>query len=136
MTFTEKVRSMTAKEIIMAMVEGLKNPYTKIDMETYGERRGSICYGCAATNTICYIDGGIDNLLPDAGHRVYFDSIISQFETAINKLRQGNISGYNVWIEKAFIAEIKTIDGIELPYLGSDYTLAELEPYIALANAQ
>ena len=53
--FKEKVQAMSAKEIIMAMVEGLRNPVTKIHMGTYGKVEGDVCYGCAATNAICKI---------------------------------------------------------------------------------
>jgi hypothetical protein len=35
-SFDEKVRSMSAKEIIMAMVNGLKNPAVKVDMGSFG----------------------------------------------------------------------------------------------------
>ena len=42
MTFKQKVQSMTAKEIIMAMVEGLKNPVVKVDTGTFGEERDGV----------------------------------------------------------------------------------------------
>jgi hypothetical protein len=34
MTFEERVKSMSAKEIIMAMVEGLRDPKIEVDMGT------------------------------------------------------------------------------------------------------
>lgn len=69
MNFKQKVQSMTAKEIIMAMVESLiPPPLIKVDMGTFGtteitkpatkflgwtlRKAESICFGCAATNTI------------------------------------------------------------------------------------
>jgi len=54
-TFRQQVLSMTAGEIIMSMVKGLEKPVTKIDMDTYGQTRDGVCYGCAATNTVCKI---------------------------------------------------------------------------------
>lgn len=138
MTFTEKVLAMTAKEIIMAMVEGLKKPYTKIAMGSFGYRNNIDCFGCAATNTICYIDGTVNNLLPPGveGFRIYFEYIVNDFESAIDALRQGDITEYNIWVSRTGIAKIRKVDYISLPRLGDDYTHADLEPYIALANAQ
>jgi len=55
--FEKRIKSMSAKEIILTMVESLRNPVTEINMDTYGravlKHTGEIvCYGCAATNTI------------------------------------------------------------------------------------
>jgi len=62
MVFKEKVQSMTAKEIILAMVDGLENPLVRVNMDTYGYKDSQgFCFGCAATNTICKI-GGIKDL--------------------------------------------------------------------------
>jgi len=57
MNIIEKIKSLTPKEVIMAMVEGLQNPKTKIKMSTYGYKDGNnICYGCAATNCLLTLD--------------------------------------------------------------------------------
>lgn len=72
MNFIEKVKSMTAAEIILTMVEGLVNPKTDIvDMASFGhtdtEYGRDVCYGCAATNTILKIlDADKSGLFPKA----------------------------------------------------------------------
>lgn len=70
LTFEERVKSMSAKEIILAMVESLTLPPTvNVQMSSFGhlveikkrrflffgKRTVKHCYGCAATNTICRI---------------------------------------------------------------------------------
>lgn len=57
MNFKEKIRNLTAPEIIRAMVEGLKNPAVKIQMATFGTVANGVCYGCAATATIAHLMG-------------------------------------------------------------------------------
>lgn len=132
MTLTEKVQGMTAKEIIIAMVQGLRNPMTIIDMGDFGYRREGVCYGCAATNTICSLMEDTEHLMPKEGCRVYFEPIVNDFESAINDLRKGDIEGYNFY----GFAQIKEVEGIELPYLATNYTQEELDIYEQLANAQ
>lgn len=130
----QKILSLSAKEIIMAMVEGLKNPKTKIDMSTYGTVSQGICYGCAATNAIIHIS----NCTPEEGCVIYYKvsyDTIKAFELAINELRNCNIENYNFYAEENNFATIKKPD-FDLPYLGNDYTLENLEPYIKLAEMQ
>lgn len=98
-----KIKSMSAKEIILAMVDGLMNPVTKIDMYTFGWYEDGICYGCAATNAICRI-GMLDpevELLSISGpkYRKYSD-LISGFEDAVDCLRNGYIKRYNSLAQK------------------------------------
>lgn len=140
----DKVRAMSAKEIIMAMVEGLRNPYTKIDMTTFGEKIDGICFGCAATNTLCQINGGLIKL-PEMGVRservsVRFNNskepdFISAFEDAINYLRQGQLRGYNNIAADLGVAKIKGAFS-KIPYLDNNYTEEELQAYVELANLQ
>jgi len=130
----QKIRSLSAKEIIMAMVEGLKNPKTKIDMTTYGEVRSKgICYGCAATNAIIQLS----DYTPKEACELYYkvNGVIVYFEMAINALRQGNIIYYNLISLDISLPQIKEPD-FEVPYISSDYTQEDLEPYIKLAEMQ
>jgi len=140
------IQKMTAKEIIMAMVEGLRNPTTEINMNTYGTSVKGICYGCAATNTICSIANIKHNELLKVfeSNRTQSMNIafkgenfrfINSFESAIDDLRQGDIDGYN---DYAKYLEIATITDIEekLPVLRNDYTEKKLEVYVRLAEAQ
>ena len=147
MTFEQKVKSMTAKEIIMAMVEGLRNPTTEISMSCYGQVIEGVCYGCAATNTICNIGGyAVEDLISYSTKSNSFLSTISRedltqgefvgvFEEAINDLRLGEISSYNLRAERHGFATIND-NGKTPPYLSSHYTPADLLPYEQLANDQ
>jgi hypothetical protein len=144
-TFEEKVKSMSAKEIIMAMVEGLRNPYTKIDMSTFGyvetvietkffgliKKEMKVCYGCAAMNTVCLIEN-IDFAMNAS--ILAHDSFVAKFEKAIDWLRKGNEYMYNdIAIENGF-ATIRCSE--ILPCLRNDYVEAELKIYERLANEQ
>lgn len=143
--FKEIVQAMSAKEIIMAMVEGLRNPYTKINMDTYGYKTyEGVCFGCAATNTVCRIIGYLPALpmQDQVVERGFSSSTISEdqgfimvFEYAIDELRRGDIFSYNGYAEREGFATIKNI-GPELPMLRDNYTEADLLPYIELANSQ
>lgn len=141
MTFKEKVQSMSAKEIIETMVEALKNPITKISMVTYGYVENNICYGCAATNTICKIENiDYDSLLLVGGNyssiittnRIFLDG----FESAIDNLRRGSINDYNEYAEEFNFAVIKVIPQFELPELTSYYTTDQLNTYLEFAKLQ
>lgn len=139
--FKEKVQAMTAKEIIMAMVNGLQNPATDVvAMGTYGEVNDYICYGCAATNTICNI-AGVTNLKPIFDCHTYMSfgsrnvTFLYIFERAINYLRCGDIGGYNAYARVTGIAIIKW-DGDKLPCLDNESYLENLDAYIVLAEAQ
>ena len=140
-SFKEKVQSMTVKEIIMAMVEGVQNPSVNLDMATYGSARNGICFGCAATNTVCKISGkvfDIDNIRGVIDRSILINcdaSFLELFENAIDALRQGRIDVYN---DDAWNPGFATIEynGIQLPHLTSNYTPADLQAYINLANAQ
>lgn len=85
----QKIKLMTAKEIILAMVDSLKNPVTKVLMSTFGFKENGICYGCAATNTICKL-GGLDPYIElgerDSKRRKYVNNSIflNYFEEAID----------------------------------------------------
>lgn len=139
--FEDTVKSMTAKEIIMSMVEGLQKPAVKVAMLTFGGVFNGVCYGCAATNAICKITSKsfTEDTIPSIRHRAKFLMtdvfFLHGFENAINELRYGCISDYNNYAEAFRFAKIKNT-GIKLPGLTSDYTPADLQPYIELANAQ
>lgn len=136
MTFTEKVRAMTAKQIIMAMVEGLRKRHTVIDMGDFGYIKDGVCYGCAATNCIIEIDGGKEGLFPKGfGRRNCNYAIVSVFEKSIDALRKGYINTYNTYAREGSFAEI--VDTVTyLPHLYDDYTEEDLQAYVNLANSQ
>ena len=61
--------------------------------------------------------------------------ILCDFEDALDSLRKGFITHYNVDAEAQDFATIKDV-GIVLPLLTDDYTEEQLLKYVELANAQ
>ena len=134
--FEEKVKSMTANDIVAVMVEGLRNPVTRIYMGSYGGvHNDGFCYGCAATNAICKIANVTTEEFTEGFDEATYLSFGSKnlnflgvFESAINFLRLGNIFYYNDYAKSIGIAQMKEIEG--LPELGDDYTEEQLQEYL------
>lgn len=136
MEFEDKVRSMTIKEIVMAMIEGLENPTTRVDMATYGMAvdvwgkgkviQKNVCFGCAATNTIAHIAGVTftsDNIGDNdtRAEAVKSDKcFLDRFESAINLLRSADLHHYNT------VAEMANIATIPDELMGERFNLPEL----------
>lgn len=151
MDFKEKVQSMSSDEIIMAMVEGLRNPMVNINMDTYGSVLTSssflglfkkqTCYGCAATNAVCQISGvklDVNSIDTEFKRSRAIDSpsgFLHSFEFAINELRKGRIDLYNCYAEDCGFAKIKN-KGFILPYLETDFIEDELNSYVDLAELE
>lgn len=141
-TFRQQILSMTAGQIIMSMVKGLEKPATRIDMDSYGDSIVNICYGCAATNTVCRIakvkfkPNVIDSRITRAKTINSTESFLQLFEWAINELRQGNIEGYNGYATMGKFRRIQNPNNLELPVLSNDYTQEQLNVYKKLAKAQ
>ncbi len=144
MNFKEKVQSMTAKEIILAMVEGLRNPTVKVDMNEFGGVNDKgICYGCAATNIICKITGKkfTKNNIENRERRSDFINtdfdFLEAFENAIDFLRMGDLDNYNKKAEEGKFAEITSGEDLKnFIYLTNDYTETDLKLLEELANLQ
>ena len=140
--FEKTVKAMSASEIIMAMVKGLRNPVTNIKMATFGEIENGVCFGCAATNAICHISGTTHKELLDVikvsvvGLSEESGGFVDKFECAINELREGWLDGYNTYAGELGIARIEYVEDLELPELDDDYGNEDLEAYIQLAEAQ
>lgn len=136
--FEEKVKSMTAYDIIMAMVDGLRKPRTKIDMSTFGAIEEGVCYGCAATNAILHImeasKEGVEDHIRTSQNRNTCPLDVAQFEVAIDHLREGEVDLYNLYAKDCGIAQITPMPGQELPYLDDDYTEDQLQEYVKLAE--
>lgn len=136
----EKIRTMTAHDIIMAMVEGVRNPRTVIDMDDFGYIKDSICYGCAATNAILHImEAGDEEAVDHVRGREsegYRASALWPFEDAIDCLRRGRVGYYNLYAEYCGIALITPIPGQLLPILLDNYTEEQLQEYVKLAEYQ
>lgn len=145
----EKIKSMTPKEVILSMIDGLENPVMEVLLTNWGTRENGICYGCAAANAICKL-GGLDpkeefvitqDMYYDTNHsRLYIENseIVEDFENAINDLRLGNIRYCNQWLNEIGIPEIKSINNQLLPQITDDnYTDQEvLNAYRELAEYQ
>lgn len=105
MNFKEKVQSMTGKQIVQAMIDGLKKQWVPVVMEEWVKIKDGICFGCAATNTVCNIIGksitpkdatvqGIKGSFIGSDSREEIE-FLGRFESAINCLRNGDFSSYN-----------------------------------------
>lgn len=139
MNFKEKVQSMTGKEIVMSMVNGLHKSWVEIDMNSYGRiSSDGVCCGCAATNTICEIL----NRVPDFNRR--WESIdpnnrafVQQFEDAIDSLRQGDLDSYNTIAKNWNFAQLPDLGDIQypLPMLHRFSYIRNLVHYEKYANA-
>jgi hypothetical protein len=159
--FESKVKSMTGKEIVLAMVEALTHPpVVNINMSTFGsydvtgknylfgliKRRKYVCFGCAATNTICKISGKVfegKEILVLRSRAEFVNCrplFLAAFECAINELRKGDLLRYNYYAEGGYeegmtFATLDPVD-IQLPFLDDDYSNDDLEPYKKLAALQ
>lgn len=134
--FGEKIKSMSAHDIIMAMVVGLRNPKTKIDMSSFGEMRDGICFGCAATNAILHIINANEEQVKSHVAYIdnYDDSPLRSFECAIDYLRLGRPEFYNENAKRHGFAQITPMPGQELPVLYNNYTEKQLREYEKLAE--
>ena len=139
----ELIRSMTAKEIIMNMVESLLNPEIKTAMYTFGYKdENGIYYGCAATASLCNLRNEWYSkeqiVLGNFGSEYVF---LRLFSHAINHLRCGDISGYNEVARSEKFAVIKNTlsnkdEDYNLPRLYTNYKKTDLDVFIALAMTQ
>jgi len=141
-TFEEKVRALSAKEVILLMVGAIEYPVIKLDLETFGAVYGDVCYGCAATNMLGKL-GGVVFDKTNIDEHFHAEAVnagvgfVSHFEGAIDFLRSGSVYSYNLYAEGLGMAKI-TDEGFgeKLPYLHNDFTVAELDVYKRLADFQ
>lgn len=138
--FEDKVRAMSGKEIVMAMVNGLKKEWVKVDMATFGTTDScGTCYGCAATNAVCEIAQIKPKYLDDGSWEddaKIFNSepgFLEAFEAAIDKLRMGDIIMYNSIANKMQFSKLKEVH--DLPELHTDNYLKNLQAYIDYADS-
>ena len=139
--FKNVVKAMTIKEIVMAMINGLRNPHVEVNMGTYGDVKDNICFGCAATNTVCEITGktftaeNIEYYKDRANFIGTNIRFLILFEEAINDLRTGQMfSSYNRCAKQIGIAKVPYINERSLPRLTTDYSKEELDVWEQWAN--
>lgn len=102
-SIVEWAKGKTFADVLEVMIEGLKNPVTKIDMSTFGKKEDGLCYGCAATNAVCQIIGVSDDKLNKLEDNFLADiitdyrgfTVVYTFEAAVDALRKGNLLEYN-----------------------------------------
>ena len=148
--FEDKVKSMKASEIVQAMIDSLKEPVYKIDMDTFGMTFEGVCYGCAATNTIAKISGEFVEFNCDKNSYVQWSDKLKvgsdflwNFEMAIDYLRSGDLLYYAKYAEKAGFGTLPLAiwesqsgpDYSRLPVLTSVSYLKNLHHYEALVEA-
>jgi hypothetical protein len=145
----QEVDGMKLYQIVEVMVESLKNPVIKVDMNYFGTVQDQVCYGCAATNAVCKIADakyGFKNIsrceLRSKFLKVDYD-YLSFFETAIDNLRIGNIMSFysNICRAKEITVEENTYKfladiylNIHLKKLRNDYGEKDLDGYVFLAE--
>ena len=111
-SFEEKVRSMSGADIINAMCDGLEREWARVQMASFGGSINGVCYGCAATNTICQIVGRSFDKHEIEWRSNRKDAIkcdydfLGEFERAIDALRLGEIGIYNSIADEIGIAQI------------------------------
>lgn len=138
--FLQQLRELGPSGIIMAMVNGLKSRHVKVDMNTYGQTdKSGVCFGCAATNTICELTGIVfsEENIGDFDRSEYLNislDLLSDFEEMIDDLRRGNTITFNYFAERYNIPTISTEIKKYLPYLNTYYKDEELLPYEEFAN--
>lgn len=167
-SFKDVVTKMKPSQIIMAMVKGLKAEHVKVDMGTFGstsnEGKKEVCYGCAATNTICEIAGvkptaRMMKFQPTFAQRrklgfTDFDypvglngslamktanakeemDFLDRFEGAIDELREGRIDRYNDFAVDNDMDIIVCPSEVKLPVMNTYDYKAKLPFYEALAK--
>lgn len=111
-SFEEKVRSMSGADIINAMCDGLEREWVRVCMISFGSSTNGVCYGCAATNTICQIVGRSFDKHEIEWRKKRKDAIkcdygfLEKFERSIDALRSGEIGIYNLIADEIGIAKI------------------------------
>src|SRR5688572_6813562 len=99
----EQLKSFS--DIVDAMIRGLKKEWVPVNMNTFGDMHvdrfsnRTICWGCAATNTLCELMGNAFNpnnlsSLKSRADEFNFDiesGELNVFEWAIDELRKGHI---------------------------------------------
>lgn len=142
MNLEEKIKSLTPHEVLDAMIQGLKNPSCKVNMNTFGHVEDGICFGCAATNAIQYLSGEKftpDNIVGESRRAKYLKinpNILTSFEIAIDELRSGCIEMTNIYLYELGISEIIYDKRKTYPELTTDTYLDNLHHYEELRDQQ
>lgn len=140
MNFEQKVRSLKNYEIVELMVESLKNPVCEVDMGSFGRYENGICFGCAATQLVQHLSGVkfTSNSILSPRNRSQFMKcdyfFLLTFEKAIDALRVGDTSFYNLCAREINIERIPSDYPYELPPLFTDNYLSNPHHYTHFAE--
>lgn len=89
----------TVSDIVDTMIRGLKKEWVNVRMDTFAVTDGKICYGCAATNTLCelmqksFSHDKIHNRTEEFNYGITWGEL-KTFEIGIDSLRIGFLSGF------------------------------------------
>jgi len=132
----------SVSDIVDTMIKGLKREWVMIDMTSFGHSKNGICFGCAATNTLCelmqesFYDSEIEYRVDKFGDGIASHEL-ELFEGAIDELRRGDIEEFLFNLGKIshlFSFELPTLGQIghkELPIITTDTWKVEIISYEA-----
>ena len=129
--------------IVDTMIKGLKKEWVQINMGAFGEVVNGVCFGCAATNTLCELmqEPFTENSIVESQRRGKIgvnESELDNFEAAIDALRCGDTDNFlsSLWdIKHLFNFSLTCLEDIEydkrLPELTTDNYKENLHYYEA-----
>jgi len=150
----QKIKNLTPKEMILTMVRGLRSRHTKIRMNTFGFKDSDgLCFGCAATNTLCELGADPSDLPLEAISGMGFgtgfggsDYFIDDFEQLVDTLRRGfkdskgavffNDIRATGDLGHLKLTNLEMLESDPLPELDDDYTEEDLQAYERFADMQ
>lgn len=127
----KKIKDVAPKmsDAVQAMHDGLKstifNPLLRVNMDTFGDKKGPICFGCAATYTLMQLDGGalsaifgnLDTRHSRAETFKFDHKDLIDFEHAIDRFRSGNYYG----LYEFYDVPTEVIMNFNLPQINMQY---------------
>ena len=129
--FKTHIKNMTFKDVVLAMVNGLRKRHVEIDMSVFARVDRGVCFGCAATNFICEVTGSkftkdtiFNRELATDGDK----TLLRHVEDCIEALRKGNVGLYNELIDRCGLPPAPD-DYVPGPYLSTEYTSEELDSW-------
>jgi hypothetical protein len=138
--FSNVIRTMTASQVVMKLVEGVREPVGRL----YSKLSGHVVNGdrCAslAVSAICkiadvswvsYRFGCEDEFCESFGSNN--EAVVMMLEQAYKHLAMGNIKEYNYWAYKLFMPMINAND-CELPNMYFETYPSDIEAYEEFAK--
>lgn len=136
----ERIQNQSVADTIEQMTAAARDPVCNFDAETFGRVQNGVCWGGVWTNWIQREFGHVFTVNEiedeDAQARVLRLSgdFINNSESAIDSLRRGDLHIFNFYAKRCGMQLIpREFLDRELPYLGNDFTEAELAEYDKLA---